>query len=43
MDEAVDNIKNSYTSNSDGVHPNEDGYARFYVNPIISILNNYQH
>ena len=43
MDEAVDNIKNTYTSNGDGVHPNEDGYARFYVNPIINILNNYQH
>ena len=42
MDTEIDSVKNSYTSNSDGVHPNEKGYARFYVNPIINILNNYQ-
>ena len=43
MDTEIDSVKNSYTSNSDGVHPNENGYDRFYVNPIINILNNYQH
>ena len=43
MDTEINSVKNSYTSNSDGVHPNENGYARFYVNPIINILNNYQH
>ena len=43
MDTEIESVKSSYTSNSDGVHPNENGYDRFYVNPIISILNNYQH
>ena len=42
MDTEIESVKSSYTSNSDGVHPNENGYGRFYINPIISILNNYQ-
>ena len=43
LDTDIESVKSSYTSNSDGVHPNEKGYDRFYVNPITNILNNYQH
>lgn len=34
----IDNLKNEYTSNGDGWHPNEKGYRLFYVDKIESWL-----
>ena len=34
-------IKTTYTNNADGVHPNKEGYKRYYVEPITNILKQY--
>lgn len=31
-------LSSLYTINADGVHPNEDGYMKYYVYPIISMM-----
>lgn len=33
-------MRNNYTKDGDGWHPNEAGYNRFYVDPIIAALKN---
>ena len=42
MDVTIQSVKEKYTGNSDGVHPNDDGYRKFYIKPIIDILSKYQ-
>ena len=34
-------IKTNYTNNSDGVHPNQAGYEKYYIKPITNILSQY--
>lgn len=34
----VESLKNAYTSNGDGWHPNDEGYRKYYVPKIISWL-----
>ena len=34
-------MKENYTDNSDGVHPNQLGYENFYIEPITNILKQY--
>lgn len=31
-------MRNLYTVNADGIHPNEDGYMKYYVYPIIDMM-----
>ena len=33
-------INTMYTNNMDGVHPNEDGYLKYYVYQIIGMMEN---
>ena len=45
-DVTIDYVKRTYTLTNgvgDGVHNNDLGYEKFYVNPIINILSNYQY
>lgn len=34
----VDSLKTAYTYNSDGIHPNADGYNLFYVDKVVAWL-----
>lgn len=36
-------LKTQYFNNADGVHPNEDGYKRYYINQIEEVLKKYQY
>ena len=38
-----DYVKTTYTSNGDGVHPNELGYEKYYIKPIANILSQYKY
>lgn len=35
-----ENIRSLYTVNADGVHPNREGYLKYYAYPIISMMEN---
>ena len=35
-----ENIRSLYTVDADGVHPNREGYLKYYVYPIISMMEN---
>lgn len=36
----VEELKNTYTNNQDGWHPNEDGYKKYYCDPIEAWMKN---
>ena len=36
-------LKTQYFNNADGVHPNTEGYKRYYINQIEEILRKYQY
>ena len=39
---ALPEIALKYTDGSDSLHPNADGYRKYYIKPIIDILSKYQ-
>lgn len=40
FDTEITSLKNNYTNNQDGVHPNNSGYNYFYVDYVFNELNN---
>lgn len=37
----IDTVKENFTQDGDGVHPNKQGYKQYYIKPIINILKQY--